>query len=324
MANAIDDVLFVTIQDAYLRGLDWGRKYGSTEAEELKASYDYADKTTAKLAAASPSPVPSQHTGWSDEAVEAAAEVLFNQRQTEHAWENAIEDDPESDAGTLASICRDDARAVASIYATPQAVQVNKAMTQVALDRYEGSPMHETTEDAMRAAITAALAASSIAPATGFEVKALAADADREMMDHSEMYEKHRPGCTCVIATNRNTHGVRMGYELGGYIKERCPSCISLLKDAASSIAPGFEVKNLEWSDWSEETNSTFADTVIGRYCVSCEFTDTGDHWAVDLEFDEFDLVEDEQDAKAKCYAHFSRRIRSCLSPSVAKESGEP
>lgn len=47
------DVLFTTIQDAYLHGMDWGRKYGSTEAEEIKASYDYADKTTAALSALS-------------------------------------------------------------------------------------------------------------------------------------------------------------------------------------------------------------------------------------------------------------------------------
>lgn len=44
-----NELLFVAIQDAYLRGLDWGRKYGSTEEEELKASYDYADKTTSGL-----------------------------------------------------------------------------------------------------------------------------------------------------------------------------------------------------------------------------------------------------------------------------------
>lgn len=51
------ELLFTTIQDAYLRGLDWGRKYQSTEEEELKASYDYADKTVAAL---EPSPI---HTG---------------------------------------------------------------------------------------------------------------------------------------------------------------------------------------------------------------------------------------------------------------------
>lgn len=51
-----DDALFITIQDAYLRGLDWGRKYGSTEAEELKASYDYADKTIAAWNRRTPTP----------------------------------------------------------------------------------------------------------------------------------------------------------------------------------------------------------------------------------------------------------------------------
>lgn len=42
------------------------------------------------------------------------AEILFNQRQTNHVWSEAVEADTESDAGTLASICRDDAKAVLS------------------------------------------------------------------------------------------------------------------------------------------------------------------------------------------------------------------
>jgi hypothetical protein len=40
------------------------------------------------------------------------ARVLFEQRQTPHSWDLALEADPESDAGTLLSICRDDADAV--------------------------------------------------------------------------------------------------------------------------------------------------------------------------------------------------------------------
>lgn len=64
-AEAKGDVLFTTIQDAYLRGMDWGRKYGSTEAEEIKASYDYADKTTAALSALS---LPEQEPAHPDDS----------------------------------------------------------------------------------------------------------------------------------------------------------------------------------------------------------------------------------------------------------------
>ena len=31
--------------------------------------------------------------------------------------------------------------------------------------------------------------------------------------------------CKCVLATDKNTIGVRKGYELGGYVKERCSAC---------------------------------------------------------------------------------------------------
>jgi hypothetical protein len=44
--------------------------------------------------------------------IDEIAEVLFNQRQTAHDFEAAKHADPESDAGTLLSITRDDAGAV--------------------------------------------------------------------------------------------------------------------------------------------------------------------------------------------------------------------
>lgn len=40
------------------------------------------------------------------------AEILFNQRQTAHDWNDALEADSESEAGQLLSIVRDDAAAV--------------------------------------------------------------------------------------------------------------------------------------------------------------------------------------------------------------------
>jgi hypothetical protein len=43
---------------------------------------------------------------------ETIARVLFDQRQTKHDFDEAADADPESDAGTLRSICFDDARAV--------------------------------------------------------------------------------------------------------------------------------------------------------------------------------------------------------------------
>jgi hypothetical protein len=44
------------------------------------------------------------------------AGVLFNQRKTSHDFDAALEADPESDAGTLLSICRDDADVVLQLF----------------------------------------------------------------------------------------------------------------------------------------------------------------------------------------------------------------
>lgn len=39
------------------------------------------------------------------------------------------------------------------------------------------------------------------------------------------MSETTKAECKCILATAANTPGVLKGYELGGYVKERCPAC---------------------------------------------------------------------------------------------------
>lgn len=75
----------------------------------------------------------------------------------------------------------------------------------------------------------------------------------------------------------------------------------------------GVGVKPLEWSDWDDLANSTFAETVIGRYFVVGAFSEHGDSWSFYVDDDEIDLADSEADAKVRAFSHYSRRILSAL-----------
>jgi NTP pyrophosphatase (non-canonical NTP hydrolase) len=58
------------------------------------------------------------------------ARVLFQQRQTDHDWEDSQDADPDSDAGTLRSICFDDADAVIAALLADQALSTHSTPSQ--------------------------------------------------------------------------------------------------------------------------------------------------------------------------------------------------
>lgn len=74
-----------------------------------EAAHLLAWANIARNAALSPPPVVEEAGIYDREEI---AKVLFEQRQSPHDWEDSAEADPESDAGTLRSICFDDADAV--------------------------------------------------------------------------------------------------------------------------------------------------------------------------------------------------------------------
>lgn len=59
------------------------------------------------------------------------------------------------------------------------------------------------------------------------------------------------PKCSCVYATSANTESVRLGYEMGGYLKHQCEHCASEerlqasplhMRKAAHYYYPGHEI----------------------------------------------------------------------------------
>jgi hypothetical protein len=63
------------------------------------------------------------------------AKLLFDMRQSGHDWETAIDGDPESDAGELASICREDADEVLVLISQSLAADTIDRLTSTGVTR---------------------------------------------------------------------------------------------------------------------------------------------------------------------------------------------
>lgn len=102
VADAIERILFRRVLEERLDGY-------------LKETGEECSNLIAAIAVPRPAVEVSEEPTRDD-----IAQVLFEQRQPPYSWEDALVAEPESDAGSLLSICRDDADAVLARLAIPR------------------------------------------------------------------------------------------------------------------------------------------------------------------------------------------------------------
>lgn len=310
MANAIDDVKLLPCPfcggEAIL--LKDHKKFGLYVACTVCAACTITGTQPEAIAAWNrrASPAPSQHTGWSDEAVEAALRARVPGGSEVWHWIN----------GGGMSIDDTHREVMRTILAALSAPSIAPARMP-----HSGAKVSD---------IVAMIDADTIAPATGFEVKALEWHGEANWchassaVAHYRVSRRTNPDCYRM-----NSDGLNHSYYSDHPTPEAAKAAAFKHHEAyvRSALTP-----NIETGEVTDETDNFRAFFQLTQELKELEksyhehSTDVHDRWetAERQEFSDVDAAAREIDGKRHDIMWIEARIRSSISPSVPKESGEP